>query len=604
MFIRRFKAPELLKSFGLLDLNELDYKKPDYADTKIKVEGNLRTFGPARIEKCGNIFVGFFEGSDYEMGYQHGRLLKDEVREGVIPYLYNFAKLLMDDVSGVKIFNDIVRMLAQKFFYERLIKAIPDKILDSYIGLADGAGFDRNQLYIVVGFADMLQVASGILNRRYRVVSLPPIHLCTSIVAWGSATKDGKLIHGRNLDYEAYNVWERFPLIARVKPDNGIPYTYFSSVGVHSGGLTGINDYGLAFNVHTKFTSRVGFSGPPMQVVGDYVLRNAKSIEEAEKIIKGMKYNCGWTFVLSQDKPPYAKAFEIDAKDIEDVKFEKDYLVTTNCYKSQRLKKREISINRTMDINFVSRLRRIKELAEKYYSKIDAQVAVDMMSDNFSPYDNRNIYDRNTIAQLSTIQSLVMNVTDRIYYFAEGRAPVPYGKYFVFDSELKPVMKNKKQVYLTRSEPLNNNKLGALRLYIYASYLHNTGSEKEITAYLKEAISKDKESDFYLMMYAFYLLKEKKYNEANEVLNKAISIVSERPEYLYRLMLYKLWLGRAYDLSGFRTQAKVIYKEIVKTDNLDVRIIDAACRGIRKRFDEKQLKRVMVNCFTAEFIKL
>jgi hypothetical protein len=538
------------------------------------------------------------------MGYQHGRLLKDEIRDGVIPYLYNFAQLLMNEGSGIQIINDVIKRLAQKFFYERIVKAIPDKILDSYIGLADGAGFDRNQLYIVVGFADMLQVASGILNRKYKVVSLPPIHFCTSIVAWGSATSGGKLIHGRNLDYEAYNVWERFPLIARMKPDGGIPYTYFSSAGVHSGGLTGINDYGLAFNVHTKFTSQVGISGPPMQVIGDYILRRAKTLEEAENIVKKMKYNCGWTFVFSQDSKPFAKAFEIDSRDVMDVLFEKDYLVTTNWYKNQRLRKREISINRTMDINFVSRLRRISALAEEYYSKIDAQAVVNMLSDNFSPYDNKEMYERNTIAQLSTIQSVVMNVTDRIYYFADGRSPVCYGKYFAFDSNLKPIIANKRQIYLERKTPLNNEKLRALRLYINASYLHNIGDEKEITAYLREATLKDKESDFYLMIYAYYLLKEKRYKEANEVLNQAIQLVYDKTGDMYRLMLYKLWLARTYDLSGFRVQAKVIYKEIVKTDNLDVRIIDAACRGIRKRFDEKQLSRVMINCFTAEFLKL
>ena len=376
---------DLLKRLKLLDLNELRYDKPDYTSFKIRISHNRREFGPAYVEKYGNIFVGSFEGTDYEMGYQHGRLLKDEIREGVIPYLYQFAKFLMDEVSGFKIVNDIVKVLAQKFFYERIIKAIPDRILDAYIGLADGAGFDRNQLYTVVGFADMLQVASGILNRRYKTLSLPPIHLCTSIVAWGNATRNGKLIHGRNLDYEAYHRWERFPLIAKIRPANGIPYVFFSSAGVHSGGLTGINDYGVAFNVHTNFTSQVGFSAPPMQVIGDYLLRNAKDLDEAEGIIKNMKYNCGWTFVISQDKSPFAKAFEVDSKDVMDVKFEGDYLVTTNCYKNQRLKKREISINRTMDINFISRFKRIEELAKENYFKIDEETVVEMLSDNYSP---------------------------------------------------------------------------------------------------------------------------------------------------------------------------------------------------------------------------
>jgi tetratricopeptide (TPR) repeat protein len=595
---------DLLKRLKLLDLNELRYDKPDYTSFKIRISHNRREFGPAYVEKYGNIFVGSFEGTDYEMGYQHGRLLKDEIREGVIPYLYQFAKFLMDEVSGFKIVNDIVKVLAQKFFYERIIKAIPDRILDAYIGLADGAGFDRNQLYIVVGFADMLQVASGILNRRYKTLSLPPIHLCTSIVAWGNATRNGKLIHGRNLDYEAYHRWERFPLIAKIRPANGIPYVFFSSAGVHSGGLTGINDYGVAFNVHTNFTSQVGFSAPPMQVIGDYLLRNAKDLDEAEGIIKNMKYNCGWTFVISQDKSPFAKAFEVDSKDVMDVKFEGDYLVTTNCYKNQRLKKREISINRTMDINFISRLKRIEELAKENYFKIDEETVVEMLSDNYSPYDKQRRFERNTIAQMNTIQSVVINVSDRVFYMADGRAPVCYGKYYAFDWDLRPLKRERGQIYLERKTQVDSNRLMALRMYINASYLHNTREEKEVLSYLKVACQKDPDSDFYLMMYAFYLLKSGKHREAIDALNKAISIVYNREEHLYRLMLYRLWLGRAFDLGGFRSQAKVIYRDISKTDNLDIRITSQALKGLRKKFDEPALKKTMVNFFTADFIKL
>ncbi len=594
----------LIKLFKLQDLNDLKFRKPDYSNQEIDIKGNKRSLGPSYVIRYDNIFTGYFEGSDYDMGYQHGRLLKDEIRQGVIPYLYNFARVLMSQVSKIKLVNNIIEILARKFFYERIIEKIPLNILHNYIGLADGAGFDRNSLYAVVGFADMLQVASGILNRRYRVLSLPPIHLCTSIVAFGAATKGHKFIHARNLDYEAYQVWEKYPLIARVKPDNGIPYVFISSAGVHSGGLTGINDRGVAFNVHTKFTSQVGFSGPPMQVVGDYVLRKSDNLDQAERLIREVKYNCGWTFVISNVNEKSVKAFEVDAKNIMEIKCKNDYLVTTNCYKNQRLKKGEISINRTMDINFVNRLKRAEQLVEKYYSKIDEQVAVDILSDNFSLSEKKNLYEKNTIAQMNTIQSVVINASDRMFYVADGRSPVCYGKYYAFDSELKPVMNGKRQVYLERSEKVDYSRLKALRLYLNAAYLHNINDEKEITAYLKEAIKLNPLSHFYMMMYAFYLIKEKKYADAQSELNRAIKLASEETEDIYRIMLYRIWQGRIYDLQGFRSQAKVVYKEIVKTDGVDFRIIEAAKSGIRKRYRESALDSVMVNFFTADFIKL
>lgn len=594
----------LIKLFKLNDLNDLKFRKPEYANTRIAVKGNRRSIGPAYVERYGNIFSGYFEGSDYDMGYQHGRLLKDEIHQGVIPYLYHFVEILLNQVFRIKVLKDVIKFLSRKFFYERIVGRIPENILHNYIGLADGAGFDRNSLYAVVGFADMLQVASGIINRSYRLLSLPPIHLCTSIVAYGSATKTGKLMHSRNLDYEAYQVWERYPLIARVSPESGIPYIFFSSAGVHSGGLTGINDYGVAFNVHTNFTSRVGFWGPPMQVVGDYILRNSKNLNEAERIIKQMRFNCGWTFVISCVDGLSVKAFEVDSKYIRDINSERDYLVTTNCYKNHEMKKGEISINRTMDVNFVNRLKRAEELVCKYYSRIDEQILVDILSDNYSLCERGYQYEKNTIAQMSTIQSVVMNVSDRVFYIADGRSPVCYGRYYAFDSELRPLISGRRQVYIQRSQRVESSKLKALRLYLNAAYLHNIGNEKEISAYLREAVRVNPDSHFYMMMYAFFLTKEKRYKEAQEILNRALSLVTEREDNLYRIMLYRLFKGRLYDLQGFRSQAKAIYKEIVKTDGIDYRIINAARLGLRRRYSESSLNGVIVNFFTADFMKL
>ncbi|RLF52399.1 MAG: hypothetical protein DRN19_01065, partial [Thermoplasmata archaeon] len=123
----------------------------------------------AHLEEIDGIKVLFTNGSFYELGFQHGYLLKEEVRENVGAFI-SYGKETASYEKLLEMWNTVKAY-------------IPDDYLSELRGIADGANVSLEELgvsYMIVPFIDL-----G----------------CFSYAAWGNATEDGKLYHARSLDF-------------------------------------------------------------------------------------------------------------------------------------------------------------------------------------------------------------------------------------------------------------------------------------------------------------------------------------------------------------------------------------------------------------------
>lgn len=141
-------------------------------------------------------------------------------------------------------------------------------------GLAEGAGVSED--------------AALILNLFY---SLTVDDLaCRQLAAWGAATRDGTLIHGRNLDWNDYpgDPLQRNHVILNVMPDDGVEYLILTWPGL-AGALTGTNAEGitLAFN---RLSSYMPLEpSEPVFFTLKRILRTATSLDEAVTMLKEAK---------------------------------------------------------------------------------------------------------------------------------------------------------------------------------------------------------------------------------------------------------------------------------------------------------------------------
>jgi len=242
------------------------------------------------IEDRDGVTILHLNGSNYEMGFQHGFLLKDEIKENMRMISGWFEKRGF----SYDIFLEI---------WDLMKDSLPQEYKDEMQGMADGLG---------VSFEEV-----AVYNTWPAVINHALV-ACCSAAAWSSATADNKLYHMRSLDilHPALGIKdpetgtyfrENQVLIVR-NPDKGFASIYPESAGnVCSWG--GINEKGIAIGANTCLTYDSTFLGISAAFRMRMVLDHAATADEAINIINSNR-TCGWNFIISDGKIPRGYVIE------------------------------------------------------------------------------------------------------------------------------------------------------------------------------------------------------------------------------------------------------------------------------------------------------
>lgn len=147
-------------------------------------------------------------GTPYEMGWQLGRLMREEIQH-----------LAPRVVAGFK----------------QELK-VTDEALD--LAWATTAGYtDARVQQQLVGLAEGSGQAVRLLQHVHCLPLLMP-YSCSSIAAWGEATEDGHLYQTRNLDWSLEAGAHEFPVLVVYLPKNGhahVTPSFAGFIGAHCG---------------------------------------------------------------------------------------------------------------------------------------------------------------------------------------------------------------------------------------------------------------------------------------------------------------------------------------------------------------------------------
>lgn len=232
-----------------------------------------------------NITFLYVNGTNYEMGYQHGFFLREKVQENLRAFLdyswYPYDELLV--------------------IWNQMKPFVPIEYLDEMQGLADGA-----------------DVLIDDIAAAYMVIVVGDLGGCFGIAAWGNATRDGELIHTRSFDQPmdiqdpitGTYVHENAVLVLR-NPVNGYASLAPSVAGsMHGGG--GINTQAIALGQQVCWSSDNTFQGIPALIRVQMVLDHASTLEEAVKILAENR-TLGWNFIVSDATQRQGVAVEVSA---------------------------------------------------------------------------------------------------------------------------------------------------------------------------------------------------------------------------------------------------------------------------------------------------
>lgn len=240
------------------------------------------------LEERNGVKILHLNGSYYDMGYQHGFLLRDEIGEALRAQLTYFEN------NG--------------YLYEKILEVwnimddyLPHEYKDEMQGMADGAG---------MSFEDI-----AVLNMMPAVLNIAIGGTCCELSLWGDATADGKLIHVRSFDWkfdltdpETGTLLQENIVILIRTPETG----YASIIPEFAGAVSawhGINKKGIAVGEVSCMTSDTTLHGISQCFRMRMMLDRCDTAEQAISILTSNR-TCGTNFILSDANVPIGYVFE------------------------------------------------------------------------------------------------------------------------------------------------------------------------------------------------------------------------------------------------------------------------------------------------------
>lgn len=240
--------------------------------------------GKGWLETIDGYRVLHLAGTPFEMGEQHGALMRDDIKQSVDFLLGEKGREMLGDVSklGVSPAAIIQTIVA----IQR--RHVPDKYWEEMQGVAEGAGIELTQIH-AVNF-------------------IPELFHCSGFAVMDSATEDGTLYHGRVLDYGIDLKLQDHAVLIVAEPEGGVPFVNVGYAGF-VGSVTGMNAEHIS--IGEMGGGGLGhWDGVPMALLVRQVLDSTKDLESAVAVFRDQPRTCEYYFVIADGETNEAAALE------------------------------------------------------------------------------------------------------------------------------------------------------------------------------------------------------------------------------------------------------------------------------------------------------
>jgi isopenicillin-N N-acyltransferase like protein len=245
----------------------------------------LARCGAGFLEEVDGYRVLHVKGDPYEMGFQQGALLRDDIRENVRFIFEVKGKEMNVELGGLKLL-DPKKVIKGIVAGQR--KFVPERFFDEMRGIADGAGLDVQDV-VVANF-------------------IPELFHCSGFAIAGSATKDGTMYHGRILDYGCDWRLQEHAVLTVAEPRNRIPFVNVTYAGF-VGSVTGMNAERMSIG-EMGGRGLGHWEGVPMAFLVRMVLEEADALDRAVAIFHDNPRTCEYYFVVADGETGKAVGME------------------------------------------------------------------------------------------------------------------------------------------------------------------------------------------------------------------------------------------------------------------------------------------------------
>lgn len=299
----------LLSSAGLLSgcvLQRLSRVDPDNVLIRSDVFDTLEEADAvvkrAKLEWApdGRTRILYVVGSPYDRGYQHGVLLRDEIKRN-IGTLYQKA---VDKFHLEELFDES---------YERMRPFIPAEYVEEMHGLAHGS---KLPLRVIHGFHALPEIGEWGGKKKIKKIITDMMDgeigtSCSNLCTMDSANADNGMYTVRLLDWGLHRISKLhdYPLITVGKPEKGNVYCNIGWVGF-LGAVSGMNEKGITLG-EMGYGDQEGetMRGKPMPFLLRDVMTYGNNLADVRKIISTSPGTNAFVYLMSDGKSRQAEMY-------------------------------------------------------------------------------------------------------------------------------------------------------------------------------------------------------------------------------------------------------------------------------------------------------
>lgn len=286
------------------------------------------------LYQCGALRVLMSQGQATERAKAIGHLHRENILSNSV--LEYFANKVFE-VGGT------VRGFLTGMYYEQWIRVrqreTSDPILEEMKAFADAAGIYEKTIRRALHLPDFGTWADS-LKGEWLIPDLSGGG-CTSAIKLVSDSKNSnpknpknqRMIIGRNLDFSGVGTLDQHPLLSIHHPEPGstdIAHVVLGADGLFFGSVSGFNAQGIYVVVHQNYTIEHQRQGNPLILIGEAVLRKARTLDQAVELLKAKPPFGIWTFVVADLKTKTAITLELSPRSQAIRNMEDGVLIQTN----------------------------------------------------------------------------------------------------------------------------------------------------------------------------------------------------------------------------------------------------------------------------------
>ncbi len=295
------------------------------------------------------LFVAQLHGTQREMGAQHGAMTRAAGEwQAVMGYYPRMPEILLG--GNAPLARAAVRPIVE-IGVNRLELGRDPELRDRTRAFLAALGLSprKSRHYQAMDvFQNIVNMAGRLRLGPFaeRLAEQAPA-ACSTLVAWGEASADGALKHARNFDFPGVGIWERGPAVVFCTPREGLRYGFVTVRGADVPAVSVFNEAGISITPHTRFHEGATWSGVCVVDLVHDVIRKARTLADAERLIRERPIASSWGLCVSSADEGRAASFEVCGAQVRAVLpgAGEHFLAVTNRYVDAEMQRGEVTIS-------------------------------------------------------------------------------------------------------------------------------------------------------------------------------------------------------------------------------------------------------------------